>query len=172
MMIALDGTKNKSKLGANAMLAVSLAVAKAAADNVELRRYYAALMHVGDPELAARAAQIALSTEIPPQAESRRLELVFGLAADHQQLAWKTFTGNAERLLAANPMFAPLITAQFTPQVFWSGVPLDEVEAWARARVPANMSPVVERGMESARFRLSRKATLVKEADAYLAGLR
>lgn len=32
-MIALDGTKNKSKLGANAILGVSLAVAKAAADD-------------------------------------------------------------------------------------------------------------------------------------------
>lgn len=31
-MIALDGTANKSKLGANAMLAVSMAVAKAAAE--------------------------------------------------------------------------------------------------------------------------------------------
>ena len=30
MMLKLDGTENKSKLGANAMLAVSLAVAKAA----------------------------------------------------------------------------------------------------------------------------------------------
>ncbi len=41
MMIELDGTKNKSKLGANAMLAVSLAVAKAAAleANLPLYRY-------------------------------------------------------------------------------------------------------------------------------------
>ena len=41
MMIALDGTANKSKLGANAMLAVSLAVAKAAAieANLPLYRY-------------------------------------------------------------------------------------------------------------------------------------
>lgn len=41
MMIALDGTPNKSKLGANAMLAVSLAVAKAAAleANLPLYRY-------------------------------------------------------------------------------------------------------------------------------------
>lgn len=40
-MIKLDGTKNKSKLGANAILAVSLAVAKAAADesNLGLYRY-------------------------------------------------------------------------------------------------------------------------------------
>jgi len=41
MMNELDGTKNKSKLGANAMLAVSLAVAKAAAleANLPLYRY-------------------------------------------------------------------------------------------------------------------------------------
>ena len=40
-MIALDGTENKSKLGANAILAVSLAVAKAAAleANLPLYRY-------------------------------------------------------------------------------------------------------------------------------------
>jgi len=41
MMIELDGTENKSKLGANAMLAISLAVAKAAAleANLPLYRY-------------------------------------------------------------------------------------------------------------------------------------
>ena len=41
MMIALDGTANKSKLGANAILAVSMAVAKAAAleANLPLYRY-------------------------------------------------------------------------------------------------------------------------------------
>ena len=36
MMIAMDGTPNKAKLGANAILGVSLAVAKAAADYVGL----------------------------------------------------------------------------------------------------------------------------------------
>jgi enolase len=41
MMIELDGTANKSKLGANAILGVSLAIAKAAADSagVPLYRY-------------------------------------------------------------------------------------------------------------------------------------
>jgi enolase len=39
VMIDLDGTENKSKLGANAMLGVSLAVAKAAASAVGLPRY-------------------------------------------------------------------------------------------------------------------------------------
>jgi enolase len=42
-MIALDGTPNKARLGANAILGVSLAVAKAAADtaNLPLYRYVA-----------------------------------------------------------------------------------------------------------------------------------
>lgn len=38
-MIQLDGTKNKSKLGANAILGVSLAVAKAAANELEMPLY-------------------------------------------------------------------------------------------------------------------------------------
>ena len=36
MMIQLDGTPNKAKLGANAILAVSMAVAKAAAEEAAL----------------------------------------------------------------------------------------------------------------------------------------
>ena len=39
IMIELDGTPNKAKLGANAILGVSLAVAKAAADSAELPLY-------------------------------------------------------------------------------------------------------------------------------------
>lgn len=38
-MIELDGTDNKSKLGANAILAVSMAVARAAADFLDLPLY-------------------------------------------------------------------------------------------------------------------------------------
>lgn len=39
-MIALDGTPNKSKLGANAILGVSIAVARAAADYLEVPLYH------------------------------------------------------------------------------------------------------------------------------------
>ena len=39
IMIKLDGTPNKSKLGANAILGVSLAVAKAAANELGLPLY-------------------------------------------------------------------------------------------------------------------------------------
>ena len=39
IMIALDATQNKSNLGANAILSVSLALARAAADNIGLPLY-------------------------------------------------------------------------------------------------------------------------------------
>lgn len=45
VMIALDGTPNKSKLGANAILGVSLAVARAAAESAELPLY----KYIGGP---------------------------------------------------------------------------------------------------------------------------
>ncbi len=45
MMIALDGTESKKKLGANAILAVSLATAKAAADEAGLPLYH----YIGGP---------------------------------------------------------------------------------------------------------------------------
>ena len=44
-MIALDGTPNKSRLGANAILGVSLAVAKASADSADLSLF----RYVGGP---------------------------------------------------------------------------------------------------------------------------
>jgi aminopeptidase N len=144
------------------------AVAKAAKDESELRRYYAALMDVRDPNLAAQAAQIALSGEIPPQADSLRLRLIRRLATEHQALAWAVLGKNYDALMAAYPKYAPLITAQYIPQGFWSGVPLSEVESWVRAHVPPEMSPNVDRGMETAHFKLAEKRTLVPAADAYV----
>jgi enolase len=46
LMIELDGTENKSRLGANAILAVSLAVAKAAANSLQVPLY----KYLGTPE--------------------------------------------------------------------------------------------------------------------------
>lgn len=52
-MIALDGTKTKSNLGANAILGVSLAVAKAAAQylDIPLYRYIAVPIPTCSPYL-------------------------------------------------------------------------------------------------------------------------
>jgi enolase len=60
VMIELDGTDNKSRLGANALLAVSLAAAKAAAESagVPLYRHLAGLFGVGDDRLSMPVPQM------------------------------------------------------------------------------------------------------------------
>jgi aminopeptidase N len=144
------------------------AVARTAKDETELRRYYTALVAVRDPQLAQQAAQIALSTEIQPQAEALRLQLIGELAGEHQELSWRVFRENSERLLQPFAMDAPLLVAQSLPDAYWSGVPTAELETWVRAHVPAEMSESVDRGMETARFHLAEKNRLVGAADTYL----
>ncbi len=143
-------------------------LARATGDQSERTRFFSALMEVRDPELADRAAQIVLSTDIPPQSDSMRLQLVFQLARDHQQLGWMTFSQNSATLLKPHVLYGNLIAAQDMPGNFWSGVPLAELETWVRSHVPAEMSTDIERGLESAHFRLAEKAALVREADAFL----
>jgi aminopeptidase N len=146
------------------------AIAKSARDQTEMQRYFSALANVSDPRLAERVAKIALSSDIPPQAETLRLSLVASLSNQHQRLSWQTMTANLDVLTKGASTFAPLLIAQTLPQVYWSGVPLDEVETFVRAHVPQEMSEVVDRGMESARYRVARKSLLVREADNYVQG--
>ena len=94
--------------------------------------------------------------------------MVFGIADRHQQLAWRAYTEHTDELLAYIPMFASLTIAHTTPLIFWSGIPLQELEAYMRAHVPANMAPEVERGMQAAKVRLRRREILVRETDAWL----
>ncbi|MFI4889494.1 MAG: M1 family aminopeptidase [Steroidobacterales bacterium] len=144
------------------------ALAKATTDPSELRRYYGALVGVGDPKLAARATAIVLSDDVPPQAGSLRLGLVLSLAGWHGRLSWDTFTANSAQLLQAMGGFANSMIAQSVPEVYGTEVPLPELERWVRSKVPAELSPLIERGMEAARFEVAEQAVLVREADAYL----
>jgi aminopeptidase N len=143
-------------------------IAREEKDDTAQRRYYLALMNVRDPALAQQAAQIALSKEIPPQAEDSRLRLIAQLANYHPALAWTSTTENIELLLAPFPKYAPLIIAQL-PEFLWDGAPLEQIESWVRAHLPAEMSAHVARGMETAHARAAEKQLLVRETDAYLA---
>jgi len=145
------------------------AIAGAAKDETELRRYYSALMEVRDPTLARRAADIALSAEIPPQADAVRLILVIELAKDHQELSWSVFKENSERLMKPFVFGGPLLVAQYLPAVYWSGIPAEQIETWIRAHVPEEMSSSIDRGMETVRFRVAAKALLIRESDAFVA---
>lgn len=146
------------------------ALARDEKDASAQRRYYLALMQVADEALAERAAQIALSPEIPPQEAGLRMTLIVRLSSRHAALAWRTFTANADTLLAPYPKYAPLITAQYVPEYFWDAAPPQELEAWVRGRLPAEMSVNIERGMETVRVLRAEKAALVPAADAWLAG--
>jgi aminopeptidase N len=145
------------------------AVAKSAKNETEMRRYYAALMRVHDPKLAAKAARIALSNEIPQQAETVRLTLVLGLVDEQREFAWTTFTENVDALMAPYTSYAPLFVAQYVPESFWDCAPLDQLETWLKAYVPAEMSSSIARGMETAHFKLDEKTRLVQAADRFIA---
>jgi hypothetical protein len=146
------------------------AIAKNAKDEAEQQRYFLSLMEVGDPALANRAAEIAMSDEIPPQGARWRFSLIVHLAAQHHELSWATFVENYETLMAPFTKYVPLITAQYIPEYFWDCLPLDRLEAWIRAHVPAEMSANVAHGMETARFNRTQKEILVRAADAYIRG--
>jgi hypothetical protein len=47
-------------------------------------------------------------------------------------------------------------------------VPLEQLEPWIKANVPAEAAGTVERGMQTARFKRSQKQALVPEADAFI----
>jgi aminopeptidase N len=147
------------------------AVAKSAKNETELRRYYAALMRAHDPKLAQKAARIALSKEIPQQAETLRLNLVVALVDEQPQLSWTTFADNSEMLMAPFTSIAPLFMAQYLPEAFWNSVALDQLEAWLKAHVPAEMSSSIARGMETAHFKLNEKTRLVQAGDRFIASL-
>jgi aminopeptidase N len=141
------------------------AIARGAKNETEVRRFYPVLMRVRDPQLAAQAAQIALSPEIPPQADVLRLGLVFTLAAENPQLAWSTFTTHLDALTAANPGNRPNVLAKTAPEVFWNSVPLETLQAWVKDHVEPGMAETLADSMETARFRLDEKTRLVTAAD-------
>src|SRR4029077_16994364 len=145
-------------------------LARQSTDDSERRRLYIALAGVRDPGLGEEAAKIALDPEIPPQEIQLGLGMLGTLRAEHPRLAWSVFSNKATELLASFGNLVPLVEAQFVPQFFWNSVPLDEMEAWIKARVPAEMGPQIQKGMEGARFQYAQKQRLVPAADAYLAG--
>ena len=148
------------------------ALAKQARDDAEQTRFYVALAAVRDRELAEQAAKIALGSELPAQAVQLRLRMVLTLQNAQPALAWSIFSANSDMLLAPLGHVAPLFVTQYVPDFFWNSLPLDQMEGWLKARVPAEMSPNVEKGMEAARFKASEKAFLVPAADAYVASKR
>jgi enolase len=102
-MIELDGTENKSKLGANATLAVSLAVARAAAsaENLPLYKYLAKTFEFKKPKKIPTAFFNILNGGA--HADS-------GLSIQEFQIIPEKFGSFAEELRAASEIFHKLKT--------------------------------------------------------------
>jgi hypothetical protein len=65
-----------------------------------------------------------------------------------------------------------LILGEDVPAVYWDSLPLEQLEAWVRANMPAEAADTLERGMQTARFKLSQKQALNREADAFIVARR
>jgi hypothetical protein len=105
---------------------------------------------------------------VPPQAAMLRVRLVLRLAARFHRLSWDALTANRERLMQPFPSNSTLILGQMVPEVYWDSLPLAQLEAWVRANVPAEAAETIERGMETARFKLAEKHALIPAADAFI----
>jgi aminopeptidase N len=146
------------------------AVAKSSTSEPELRRDYEALMYVRDDALAKRALTIALSNEIPPQADNDRVFLVANLNDAHPTLSWRAYTHNVDRLLKPYQSDIPNILAVYVPAGYWNSAPLATIEAFVKPRIPASYRKTLDRGMARARFSVALRKTLIPGTDAYLAG--
>ncbi len=146
------------------------AVARSHKNETELRRYYTPLMLVADEGLAQQAGKIALSDEIPKQAEDLRLQLIAVISEAHPKLSWELLTANLDRLLAPHQPMGPMILATGIPEIFWNTLSPDELDSWLKAHTPAETAPLVARGVETARFKVAEKTALDTQADRFIAG--
>jgi aminopeptidase N len=145
-------------------------LAKGAKDETFMERCYVALARVRNPDLARQVVQIALSDELPPQANTLGRRLILGLAREHPRLSWDTYIAHQDQLTKSiSSEVRPLLLAQGTPAAYWDALPLDQLEAWVRANIPKGASGNLARGMETAHHLAAQKLALVKAADAYLA---
>jgi aminopeptidase N len=144
---------------------------RSAHNETDLDRYLGVLMRVRDPLLAQQALNIALSDEIPAQADSIRLRLIFTAADQNPTLAWVTFRDHVDQVMKPFPQYRQLLLAQYVPESMWNAVPLDDLNAWLKARVPPEMASNLARGMQAARFTLSKKKEMVAATDGYLSSL-
>jgi hypothetical protein len=89
-----------------------------------------------------------------------------------RQMAWTVFAENVDALTAPYGVFAALLVARHCGESFWDAVPPDQLEAWIKAHVPAELSAFIARSLETARFKLAEKTALVRAADRYIASQR
>ncbi len=147
------------------------ALAKAAKDQTSAERFYFALSAAKDPKLAQQAMQIAISSEIPPQAGNSVPGLVFRNSDWNPTLAFEFGKAHGKQIFASMAGMNMVFIALFAPQQLVDAAPLDQVRAWVTSLVPPGSDAYIERGMSAAKLALQIKARIVEQADAALSPL-
>jgi aminopeptidase N len=148
------------------------AIAKSSQDETQARRYYGALASVEDPKLVEQALEIMMSSELPPQMAGQRAPLIVAMAQNNPPVVWRFYKAHVDELNANRSEFSRALAIANVPQSFWNAAPLDELEAFVKAKGQPAPAQFVARAMERARFNLALKARLVPATDAYVKTMR
>jgi len=145
-------------------------LAQAAKDPTLASRYRAALMHVRDPKLAARALDIAMSAEVPPQQASSRYRYVAAAADWNPKLAWSFFQANSDALTKRFSLFEKMLSlSNAVPAFFWDAATPDQLEAWLKANLPPRAGEYIAKGMSRAKTDGAIRERLREDVRAFLA---
>jgi aminopeptidase N len=133
-------------------------------------RYRASLMHVRDPQLAARALDIAMSSEVPPQQESARFGYV-AMASDwNSKLAWSFFQAHSDALTKRFSLFEKMLSlSNAVPALFWDASTPDQLDAWLKKNLPAQANDYIAKGMARAKTDGAIRERLREDVRTFLA---
>jgi len=136
-------------------------LARRAPTSEERFRAYRAMATARDPALAALTVELALDRDVP---QIIRHELLASVARwDHLELAWTYAREHADALLADMKLFDGGRAFAAIVATSASAATADELEAFARARLPADALVDVRRGEDEIRTRAALKARLWPE---------
>jgi len=145
-------------------------LAQTSKDPTVAARYRGALMHVRDPKLAARALDIAMSNEVPPQLDSSRFGLVATAADWNPKLAWTFFQAHSTDLTKRFSLFEKMLSlSNAVPAIFWDAATPNELEGWLKANLPARANEYVAKGMSRAKTDGAIRERLREDVRTFLA---
>jgi aminopeptidase N len=133
-------------------------------------QYRGALMTVRDPRLAARALDIAMSNEIPPQQDSSRFRLVAVAADWNPKLTWAFFQAHSDALTKRFSLFEKMLSlSTAVPAIFWDAATPDQLDAWLKANLPPAARQYIDKGMARAKTDGAIRDRLREDVRTFLA---
>jgi aminopeptidase N len=134
---------------------------------IEAQTYFQSAFAAKDEMLAQKSLDASLG--LPPQYSSFAPVIVAIVGQDHPALAWDFMKKNDAKLYAGLSEFdrIPYITG--VSESFWRGVPIDDITAYLKAKVPAAASHQVDQTIEDITRLRDQRTRLLPQIDAYVA---